>query len=461
MDNVSFYVQYDNDGNIISDERNTYTYGEYGQLITVSGDSNASYSYDERGNILTKTDNGETTSFTYANSEWKDQLTKVNDTQLTYDANGNMVSYGDTQFTWDYGKSLSSIKDNEKSYYYKYDENGIRTSKTVNGVTTKFNTLGGVVLAQSDSSGIMYFQYDSAGAPIGFVYNDVQYLYITNISGDVLGITDAQGNPIAAYTYDAWGKLLDITTAEEDNEEQLSLANANPLRYRGYYYDNETGYYYLQSRYYNPEWGRFISADKFQFIDSLSHLSINAYVYCNNIPIDNSDPNGTKRVSKETKEWMISRYKKAMNRVGYGFVYTNSESDNYHVSQDSNGIYSLTGEHRFNSGKKYYNSVFIYGSTSAWNNEYQEACAAYETSGGLGEAFTELATIPHIIVILIMLLTGGLVFAIRHTVLFENRESARKRYYASLNNGYYEFIQTLSVSTFNKGNVTTKYLITN
>ena len=286
-------MQYDNDGNIISDERNTYTYGEYGQLITVSGDSNASYSYDERGNILTKTDNGETTSFTYANSEWKDQLTKVNDTELTYDANGNMVSYGDTQFTWDYGKSLSSIKDNEKSYYYKYDENGIRTSKTVNGKTTKFNTLGGVVLAQSDSTGIMYFQYDSAGAPIGFVYNDIQYLYITNISGDIIGITDAEGNPIAAYTYDAWGKLLDITTAEESNEEQLSLANANPLRYRGYYYDNETGYYYLQSRYYNPEWGRFISADSFAYLDTQNSFSLNAYIYCWDCPIIFEDAEGT------------------------------------------------------------------------------------------------------------------------------------------------------------------------
>ena len=292
MDDVSFYVRYNNDGNIISDERNTYTYGEYGQLVGVTGVNNASYSYDERGNILTKTDNGETTSFTYANSEWKDQLTKVNDTELTYDANGNMVSYGDTQFTWDYGKSLSSVKGDEKSYYYNYDENGIRTSKTVNGKTTRFNTLGGVVLAQSDSTGIMYFQYDSAGAPIGFVYNDVQYLYITNISGDIIGITDAEGNPLAEYTYDAWGKLLDITTAEEDNEEQLSLANANPLRYRGYYYDNETGYYYLQSRYYNPEWGRFISADGFKYIDTYALTSINAYVYCYNNPIIHIDING-------------------------------------------------------------------------------------------------------------------------------------------------------------------------
>ena len=157
------------------------------------------------------------------------------------------------------------------------------------------NTLGGVVLAQSDSTGIMYFQYDSAGAPIGFVYNDVQYLYITNISGDVLGITDAQGNPLAEYTYDAWGKLLDITTAEENNEEQLALANANPLRYRGYYYDNETGYYYLQSRYYDASICRFINAD----IPEIAQVSkgiptgTNLFAYCNNDSVNKYDPIGT------------------------------------------------------------------------------------------------------------------------------------------------------------------------
>ncbi len=151
------------------------------------------------------------------------------------------------------------------------------------------------MLAQSDSTGIMYFQYDSAGAPIGFVYNDIQYLYITNISGDIIGITDAQGNPLAEYTYDAWGKLLDITTAEENNEEQLAIANANPLRYRGYYYDNETGYYYLQSRYYDASICRFINAD----IPEIAQVSkgipagTNLFAYCNNDSVNKYDPIGT------------------------------------------------------------------------------------------------------------------------------------------------------------------------
>ncbi len=97
---------------------------------------------------------------------------------------------------------------------------------------------------------------------------------------------------IAQYTYDEWGKLLEIHTEEEDDEEQLSIAEINPLRYRGYYYDNETGYYYLQSRYYDPELCRFISADSFDYIDADTPMSVNAYAYCENNPINFSDSTG-------------------------------------------------------------------------------------------------------------------------------------------------------------------------
>ncbi len=180
----------------------------------------------------------------------------------------------------------------ENVYTYKYDSDGIRTSKTINGVTTNYDIIGTTVLAQYDAENEILFQYNGS-TPIGFVLNDVQYLYITNQSGDVRGITDAQGNLIAQYAYDEWGKLLSIETAEEDNAEQLSIAEINPLRYRGYYYDNETGLYYLQSRYYNPEWCRFISADGFDYLSTSNHRTSNAYIYCWNNPIVLSDAEGT------------------------------------------------------------------------------------------------------------------------------------------------------------------------
>ncbi len=141
----------------------------------------------------------------------------------------------------------------------------------------------------------MYFQYDNSGTPLGFIYNGVQYFYLTNTMGDVLGITDANGTLLAQYAYDDWGKLVSIDTADEEaSTAYREIAEANPLRYRGYYYDNETGYYYLQSRYYDPTICRFINADTYEYIDNKEQFGYNLFAYCGNNPINFSDPTGHK-----------------------------------------------------------------------------------------------------------------------------------------------------------------------
>ena len=144
----------------------------------------------------------------------------------------------------DAGRNLESIVDGNNKYSYTYDETGIRTSKTINDKTTYYNTKDGVILSQTDGTNTMYFQYDTNGFPLGFIYNGIQYFYLTNQMGDVIAITDTAGTVIGNYEYDEWGKLTLADTI---------LAKTNPIRYRGYYYDNETSYYYLQSRYYAPE----------------------------------------------------------------------------------------------------------------------------------------------------------------------------------------------------------------
>ena len=103
------------------------------------------------------------------------------------------------------------------------------------------------------------------------------------IQGDVVKLIKADGTVAASYTYDPWGKILTSTG---------DLANINPLRYRGYYYDTETGLYYLQSRYYDPEIGRFINADSYTTTDSTGILSANMYAYCENDPVNRNDPTG-------------------------------------------------------------------------------------------------------------------------------------------------------------------------
>ena len=207
------------------------------------------------------------------------------------------------EFEWTNGRVLSQITVNPTDpngtadvYSYTYDESGIRSSKTVNGTTTYFTTKDGVILSQTDGTNTMYFQYDNSGNPTGFIYNGTQYFYLTNQMGDVIGIADATGALIATYTYGAWGEVLAVTPATSGSTTQSAIANANPLRYRGYYQDQETGYYYLQSRYYCPKESRFVNADILEIASvEKSEIAGNClFAYCENGPINGSDKNGTR-----------------------------------------------------------------------------------------------------------------------------------------------------------------------
>ena len=111
--------------------------------------------------------------------------------------------------------------------------------------------------------------------------------------GDVISITDAQGKELVQYEYDEWGKNISVV-AIKNTEETIALANNNPLRYRGYYYDTETGYYYLQSRYYDPSICRFINADSYEYaqLQKDDNTGLNIFVYCYNSPINHSDAIG-------------------------------------------------------------------------------------------------------------------------------------------------------------------------
>ncbi len=109
-------------------------------------------------------------------------------------------------------------------------------------------------------------------------------------------VVNSNGQVIASYTYDAWGKVIAITNTAGD--EQPNIAGINPIRYRGYYYDSETGMYYLNSRYYDPETGRFINADDTDYLGaSGTVLGYNLFAYCENNPVNCSDPSGHKRKS--------------------------------------------------------------------------------------------------------------------------------------------------------------------
>ena len=126
---------------------------------------------------------------------------------------------------------------------------------------------------------------------LGHLYNGTIYYYILSLQGDVVAILDSSGVSVAEYTYDAWGRLLSTTGSMSG-----TLGLHNPLRYRGYVYDQETGLYYLQSRYYNPKLCRFISADAFVSTGQ-GILGHNMFAYCNNNPVMGYDPSGEIAIS--------------------------------------------------------------------------------------------------------------------------------------------------------------------
>ena len=282
---------YDASGNIVKITKNgvttnSYAYDNQGQLTQANG---ISYTYDDAGNILTVSNGTTTHTYAYENANWKDLLTKYDGETISYDNSGNPTSYyNGTRWTFDWtnGRSLVSATDGETEISYVYDKDGLRTSKTVDGVVHNYIYASGKLLRETYGSNVLDFFYDENGAPYAMKYNGVLYYYVTNLQGDVIRLVDVNGTTKATYSYGPYG-----STSASNN-----LANVNPLRYRSYYYDSETGFYYLQSRYYDPEIGRFINADGYAGTGQ-GILGYNMFVYCNNSPVINSDMTGERMVS--------------------------------------------------------------------------------------------------------------------------------------------------------------------
>ena len=267
-----------------------YTYDAQNQLLEArSGGKTYTYTYDAAGNIQTASDGTTTHNYTYDTGVWKDLLKYFDGEEIVYDASGNPTTYyngTEWNMTWAEGRRLVTAKkaDNSLEVTYTYDSDGLRLSKTVNDSTTySYHYAGGKLLRQTDGTNTLDFFYDASGNPYALKYNNTLYYYITNLQGDVLHIVDTSGAPVVSYTYDPYGKLLSSTNS--------TLGNLNPLRYRGYVYDTETGLYYLQSRYYDPEIGRFINADSYASTGQ-GVLGCNMFAYCNNSPAIFVDPHG-------------------------------------------------------------------------------------------------------------------------------------------------------------------------
>lgn len=279
--------EYDNEERITKvidsvDGTTEYTYDSLGQLLTekVNDVIVNSMTYDNYGNILTK--NG--ISYTYGDNAWKDKLTAYNGQAISYDAQGNPTSYLGHNLAWEKGRQLKSFD----NISYTYDANGIRTSKTVNGVKHTYVLEGANILEETWGDNELIPMYDNEENVCGIIYNGEPYCFRKNLQGDIISITDFSGQEVAKYSYDAWGVCTILVDASDDH-----IASVNPYRYRGYYFDVETGLYYLQSRYYDPVIGRFVNGDDFENVEYSSQLlAYNLFTYCDNDLINTIDKEG-------------------------------------------------------------------------------------------------------------------------------------------------------------------------
>ena len=212
--------------------------------------------------------------------------TAFNGVSITYDGIGTPLSYyngSSYTFTWR-GRELATAEKGGVTTTYKYGADGLRTKKTVGStVYNYYYNSKGQLIRQTWGSNYMDFLYDESGNAYSFVYNGTQYYYVRNLQGDVVKILNISGAVVASYTYDAWGKVT----------SSGSIGQINPIRYRGYYYDTDMGFYYLQSRYYDPVVKRFINADDVSLLGANGDFtSLNLYAYCGNNPVDRSDDAG-------------------------------------------------------------------------------------------------------------------------------------------------------------------------
>ncbi len=328
-----YKYEYDDNGNITKISRkkdvegSTYTdlqqfhYDELNQLVRCDDRPYGYtfvYEYDNCGNMLSNTyypltwgslDGVEPVcSFNNAYSDsFLGQLTVINPSHwmggdpVIYDEIGNPVHYWGIDFTWENGRELTFAIDSGLYAEYTYDSNGLRISKTLDECFVHiYKYINGKVCYEEYEDKKLWFFYDADGNPshLRYFHDETEYedyYYGCNWRGDVVSIFDSEGNLAGTYDYDAWGNAIYFGDADgnfTDDSDHITLIN--PLRYRGYYCDTETGFYYLNSRYYDPYNHRFLNADSEEVATATPNALTdkNLYLYCDNNPVMRIDSDG-------------------------------------------------------------------------------------------------------------------------------------------------------------------------
>lgn len=285
--NQTFVYEYDNAGNITA--KKTYA-------LTAAG--------------VTPSSPTATVTYTYSTSTWGDMLTSYNGITVTYDEIGNPLNYNNRTLSWT-GRQLTGAVDGTCVMTFTYNDEGIRTSKTVDGVTTNYYLNGSQIVAEETNGNVTVYIYDGEGLPLGMRYHSASasatawesYWFERNLHGDVVAVYSNTGTKLMSYTYDAWGSFTATTHVSGTN------AGKNNLRYRGYYYDSDLTLYCVGTRYYDATNGRWINADSLMSGVNGGLEGFNLYVYCFNNPVMYADHSGHwPKWIKDVVRWTTNAY---------------------------------------------------------------------------------------------------------------------------------------------------------
>ncbi len=322
MNGVTHTYTYDGNVNITKEifgtVTRTYEYDKYNRLERYD-DSGLGYTYlyyyDGRGNITSQvryaystasTESVESTTplktktYAYGYDIWADALTNFNGFSITYDYAMNPTTWTKARtLSWENEKSLASVTYGPNTVNYTYNGDRLRTKKVTGSKTTEYYILDGTYVGEKTTiNGKTYrisYVYDENGAPTGLNIDGSACYFVKNLQGDVIGLMTSDVGVFATYSYDAWGNIISIKDAygaEVTNPESYALLN--PFRYRGYMYDQETGFYYVSSRYYDPEVGRWLNADTPDVLTATPNALTdkNLFAYCDNNPVVRADHGG-------------------------------------------------------------------------------------------------------------------------------------------------------------------------
>ena len=219
--------------------------------------------------------------FVYCTSS--DATTNTLRVEMTAESDGAQYRCFITDANGDMGSTrCATVKLDVRDWTMEYEAGGLRTKRSSAEKTYNYIYSGDKLVRMTCGDNILDFTYDANGAPLTLVTGGKVYYYLTNLQGDVISVESSDGTPVAGYCYDAWGKILSSSG---------DLAELNPLRYRGYVYDQETGFYYVESRYYDPAIRRFINADSTPSTGQ-DVSGTNMYAYCGNNPVSRKDDGG-------------------------------------------------------------------------------------------------------------------------------------------------------------------------